>query len=68
MLRAAFRIADGDGDLEGKVEMSSVRFLKSKVIDDPEAEQYQAKLVRVGPDHWVAEHDAVGGAEALLAD
>ena len=57
------------GDLPSPMDSrAALRFLKSKVIDDPEAEQYQPKLVLVSPDHWVAEHDAMAGAEALLAD
>ncbi len=56
------------GDLPSPMDSrAALRFLKSKLIDDPEAEQYQPKLVAIGPDHWVAEHDAVAGAEGLLA-
>jgi peptide/nickel transport system ATP-binding protein/glutathione transport system ATP-binding protein len=56
------------GDLPSPLDSrAALRFLKSKVIDDPEAEQYQPRLVLVSPDHWVAEHDAVAGADALLA-
>ena len=33
-------------------------FLKSKAIDDPDAEQYRPKLIEVAPGHFVAEHDA----------
>ena len=32
-------------------------FLKSKMIDDPDAEQYRPKLIEVSPGHLVAEHD-----------
>jgi oligopeptide/dipeptide ABC transporter ATP-binding protein len=56
------------GDLPSPMDSrAALRFLKSKLIDDPEAEQYQPKLVAISPDHWVAEHDAVAGAEGLLA-
>jgi peptide/nickel transport system ATP-binding protein len=34
-------------------------FLKSKMIDDPDAEQYRPKLIEVAPGHLVAEHDPV---------
>ncbi len=34
-------------------------FLKSKRIDDPDAEQYRPKLLEVAPGHFVAEHDPV---------
>jgi oligopeptide/dipeptide ABC transporter ATP-binding protein len=32
-------------------------FMKSKQIDDPDAEQYRPKLIEVAPGHLVAEHD-----------
>ena len=32
-------------------------FLKSKQIDDPEAEQYRPRLIEVAPGHLVAEYD-----------
>ena len=38
---------------------SSLMFLKSKRIDDPDAEQYRPRLVEVGPGHFVAEYDPV---------
>ena len=34
-------------------------FLKSKIIDDPDAEQYRPKLIEVAPGHLVAEFDPV---------
>jgi oligopeptide/dipeptide ABC transporter ATP-binding protein len=36
---------------------ASLIFLKSKMIDDPDAEQYRPKLIEVAPGHLVAEHD-----------
>ena len=36
---------------------SALTFLKSKRIDDPDAEQYVPKLIEVAPGHFVAEHD-----------
>ena len=33
------------------------RFLKSKIIDDPDAEQYVPMLNEAKPGHFVAEHD-----------
>jgi oligopeptide/dipeptide ABC transporter ATP-binding protein len=36
---------------------SPLMFLKSKRIDDPDAEQYRPKLLEVAPGHFVAEHD-----------
>ena len=38
---------------------SALTFLKSKRIDDPDAEQYKPKLMEVAPGHFVAEHDPV---------
>jgi oligopeptide/dipeptide ABC transporter ATP-binding protein len=56
------------GDLPSPLDSrAALRFLKSKVVDDPEADQYQAKLVPVGPGHWVAEHDPAPGVEGLMA-
>jgi ABC-type microcin C transport system duplicated ATPase subunit YejF len=34
-------------------------FLTSKMIDDPDAEQYRPRLIEVAPGHFVAEHDPV---------
>ncbi|HEY4114127.1 MAG TPA: ABC transporter ATP-binding protein [Rhizomicrobium sp.] len=34
-------------------------FLKSRMIDDPEAEQYRPELIEVTPGHFVAEHDPI---------
>jgi oligopeptide/dipeptide ABC transporter ATP-binding protein len=36
---------------------SALMFLKSKRIDDPDAEQYVPRLIEVEPGHFVAEHD-----------
>ncbi len=36
---------------------AQLTFLKSKMIDDPDAEQYRPKLLEVAPGHFVAEHD-----------
>jgi oligopeptide/dipeptide ABC transporter ATP-binding protein len=38
---------------------SALMFLKSKRIDDPDAEQYKPRLIEVAPAHFVAEHDPV---------
>ena len=51
------------GDLPSPLDTrASLRFLKSKVIDDPDAEQYRPKLIEVAPGHLVAEHDEVEAA------
>jgi oligopeptide/dipeptide ABC transporter ATP-binding protein len=36
---------------------ASLVFLKSKAVDDPDAEQYRPRLIEVAPGHLVAEHD-----------
>jgi len=41
---------------------SSLIFMKSKAIDDPNAEQYRPKLIEVAPGHLVAEHDVAAPA------
>jgi oligopeptide/dipeptide ABC transporter ATP-binding protein len=38
---------------------AALTFLKSKRIDDPDAQQYLPKLISVAPGHFVAEHDPV---------
>ncbi len=38
---------------------SQLVFLKSRMIDDPGAEQYRPQLLEVAPGHFVAEHDPV---------
>ncbi len=49
-----------DGELPSPMDTrAQLRFMRSKVIDDPDAEQYRPKLIEVEPGHWVAEHDPV---------
>ncbi len=38
---------------------SQLAFLKSRLIDDPGAEQYRPMLLEIAPGHFVAEHDPV---------
>jgi oligopeptide/dipeptide ABC transporter ATP-binding protein len=53
------------GDLPSPLDTrASLRFLKSRVIDDPEATQYRPQWIEVAPGHFVAEHDP---AESLAA-
>jgi oligopeptide/dipeptide ABC transporter ATP-binding protein len=48
------------GDLPSPLDSrAGLRFLKSKLIDDPDAEQYRPQLIEVAPGHFVAEHDPV---------
>ena len=46
------------GDLPSPLDRrAQLQFLKSKRIDDPDAEQYRPRLIEVTPGHLVAEHD-----------
>ena len=57
-----------EGDLPSPLDSrAALRFMKSKLLDDPDAEQYRPKLVEVTPHHFVAEHDAVLGSDGLVA-
>ncbi|MGN6515476.1 MAG: ABC transporter ATP-binding protein [Rhizomicrobium sp.] len=47
------------GDLPSPLDTrAQLNFLKSRMIDDPDAEQYRPKLIEVSTGHYVAEHDA----------
>jgi oligopeptide/dipeptide ABC transporter ATP-binding protein len=46
------------GDLPSPLDTrASLRFLKSRVIDDPDAEQYRPRWLEIAPGHFVAEFD-----------
>ncbi len=46
------------GDLPSPLDTrAQLSFLKSRLIDDPDADQYRPRLIEVGPGHLVAEHD-----------
>jgi oligopeptide/dipeptide ABC transporter ATP-binding protein len=46
------------GDLPSPLDpRAQLTFLKSKLVDDPAAEQYRPRLIEVAPGHFVAEHD-----------
>jgi oligopeptide/dipeptide ABC transporter ATP-binding protein len=46
------------GDLPSPLDTRAcLRFLKSRVIDDPDATQYRPQWIQVAPGHFVAEHD-----------
>ena len=48
------------GDLPSPLDTrAQLTFLKSRMIDDPDAEQYRPRLVEVATGHFVAEHDKV---------
>ncbi|HEX4860338.1 MAG TPA: oligopeptide/dipeptide ABC transporter ATP-binding protein, partial [Rhizomicrobium sp.] len=58
-LERAKRRVRPTGELPSPLDTrASLIFLKSKVVDDPDAEQYRPKLIEVAPGHLVAEHDA----------
>ncbi len=51
------------GDLPSPLDSRApLTFLKSRMIDDPDAVQYRPKLIEVAPGHLVAEHDPFGPA------
>ena len=53
------------GDLPSPLDTrASLRFLKSRIVDDPDATQYRPQWLEVAPGHFVAEHDA---GEAVAA-
>jgi oligopeptide/dipeptide ABC transporter ATP-binding protein len=53
------------GDLPSPLDTrASLRFLKSRLIDNPEAEQYRPRWLEVAPGHFVAEHDEETAAAA----
>lgn len=57
------------GDLPSPLDSrAALRFLKSKLVDDPNVDQYQPQLVQVARNHWVAEHDPAPGAAGLLVN
>ncbi len=46
------------GDLPSPLDTrAGLTYLKSRMIDDPEADQYVPRLMEVAPGHLVAEHD-----------
>jgi oligopeptide/dipeptide ABC transporter ATP-binding protein len=56
------------GDLPSPLDSRApLRFLKSEMIDDPDAQQYAPKLIEIAPGHLVAEHDPFEGLGGLRA-
>ncbi|MAK60963.1 MAG: ABC transporter ATP-binding protein [Ponticaulis sp.] len=57
-----------EGDLPSPLDRrAGLRFMKSKLVDDPDADQYRPQLVEVAPGHLVAEHDASELSDGLVA-
>jgi|CXWL01.1.fsa_nt_gi oligopeptide/dipeptide ABC transporter ATP-binding protein len=53
------------GDLPSPLDTRApLRFLKSRVIDDADAEQHRPQWIEVGAGHFVAEHDPPESAAA----
>jgi oligopeptide/dipeptide ABC transporter ATP-binding protein len=53
------------GDLPSPLDTrASLRFLKSRIIDDPDATQYRPQWLEAAPGHFVAEHDPQESAAA----
>jgi len=53
------------GDLPSPLDTRApLRFLKSRIIDDPDATQYRPQWIEVAPGHFVAEHDQATEAVA----
>jgi len=53
------------GDLPSPLDTrASLRFLKSRVIDNPDATQYRPQWLEIAPGHFVAEHDPAQKEEA----
>ena len=53
------------GDLPSPLDTrASLRFLKSRIVDDPDATQYRPQWLEVAPGHFVAEHDVAEPAAA----
>jgi len=47
-----------EGELPSPLDTrSSLMFLKSRLVNDPDAEQYVPRLIEVEPGHFVAEYD-----------
>ncbi|HVY03658.1 MAG TPA: dipeptide ABC transporter ATP-binding protein [Caulobacterales bacterium] len=53
------------GDLPSPLDTrASLRFLKSKLVNNPDAAQYRPLMMEVAPGHFVAEHDEESVAAA----
>ncbi|MEM9572689.1 MAG: ABC transporter ATP-binding protein [Pseudomonadota bacterium] len=56
------------GDLPSPLDSRApLRFLKSVIVDDPDAQQYAPKLIEIAPGHLVAEHDPFESSGGLRA-
>ncbi len=56
------------GDLPSPLDSrAGLRFMKSRLVDDPDAVQYRPALIEIAPGHWVAEHDPYEDQPGLSA-
>ena len=56
------------GDLPSPLDSRApLRFLKSVIVDDANAQQYAPKLIEIAPGHLVAEHDPFEDSGGLRA-
>lgn len=56
------------GDLPSPLDSRApLRFLKSVIVDDADAQQYAPKLIEIAPGHLVAEHDPFEDSGGLRA-
>ncbi|MEL6958588.1 MAG: oligopeptide/dipeptide ABC transporter ATP-binding protein, partial [Pseudomonadota bacterium] len=56
------------GDLPSPLDSrAQLRFMASRVVDDPDAEQYRPAMIEIAPGHFVAEHDPALGSPGLVA-
>jgi len=57
-----------EGDLPSPLDSrAQLRFMPSKLLDDPDAVQYRPRMVEIAPAHFVAEHDPALGTSGLNA-
>ncbi|WP_296419784.1 ABC transporter ATP-binding protein [Pseudooctadecabacter sp.] len=57
-----------EGDLPSPLDSrAQLRFMPSRLVDDPDADQYRPRMVEIAPGHFVAEHDPALGSPGLTA-
>ncbi|WP_375281209.1 dipeptide ABC transporter ATP-binding protein [Pseudooctadecabacter sp.] len=57
-----------EGDLPSPLDTrAQLRFMPSKLVNDPDADQYRPRMVEIAPGHFVAEHDPALGSPGLMA-
>ena len=57
-----------EGDLPSPLDTrAQLRFMPTKLVNDPDADQYRPRMVEIAPGHFVAEHDPALGSPGLTA-